>query len=120
AGSDGEARVPEGVHARRAIVLHARDGAAEQLERVGEGVAAEGREDGAHPCGLDALALTARVGECLVDGVAEEVLRALLVELPERRAADADDRDPPTELERHAGLLPTGDRSDHGYRCPMH
>jgi hypothetical protein len=41
AGGDREAGVPEGVHARRAVVLDARHRPAEELQGVGERVAAE-------------------------------------------------------------------------------
>src|SRR5260370_13939559 len=101
-GGDREAGVAEGVHARGAVVLHTRHGAAEELERVGECVAAEGGHDGAHPRRLDALPLAARIRERLVDRVAEEVLGTLVVELAERRAADAHDGDAGAQVERHA------------------
>src|SRR5439155_543118 len=110
-GSDREAGVAEGVHARGTVVLHPRHGAPEELERVGERVAAEGGHDGAHPRRLDALALAARIRERLVDRVAEEVLGALLVELAEGRAADADDGDLGAQVERHgAGYRRAGGR----------
>src|SRR5438034_695606 len=98
-GGDREAGVAEGVHARGAVVLHPRHGAAEELERVGERVAAEGGHDGAHPRRLDALPLAARIRERLVDRVAEEVLGTLVVELAEGRAADADDSDAGAQVE---------------------
>src|SRR5262249_55208232 len=69
-----------------------------------------GRHHGPDPGGLDALALAAGVAERLVDGVAEEVLGAPVVELAELRAADAHDGDLVPELERHA-IPPRDDAS---------
>jgi hypothetical protein len=106
AGGHGQAGVAEGVHARCAVVLHSRDRPAEQLEGVGEGVPAERRRDGSHPCSLDAVTLAAGVGQCLVHRVAQQVLGAVLVQLAELRASHADNGNDLAEIDGHAGLLP--------------
>ena len=101
AGGDRQAGVAEGVHARRAVVLHPRDRPAEQLERVGESVPTEGGGHGSHPGGLDAVALAAGVGQRLVHRVAQQVLGALIVQLAELRASHADDGHGLAEIDRH-------------------
>src|SRR5207253_7247000 len=105
AGGDGEAGVPERIHAGGAVVLDAGHGAAEELQGIGQRVAPEGRHDRPDPRRLNSVPLTPCVGERLAHGVAHEVLGALVVELAELRTADAHDGDLLAQLDRHADSL---------------
>jgi hypothetical protein len=102
-GRDREAGVADGVGARGAVVLDARDRAVVEPERVAERdrrlAAAGARQVRAEVGRLDLARIDAGVVVRLERRVADELLVAALVAIAELRAADADDGD----LVLHAG-----------------
>ena len=92
----GEAAVPEGVGAGRAVILDAGDGTVVEPERVAERyrrlAAARARQVRAEVRRLDLGGVDAGVGIRVERGVGDELLVAPLEAIAELRAADADDR----------------------------
>src|SRR5262249_22918061 len=92
---DREDAEAEGVRAGRTVVLHHADGAAEQLERIGDLGGAARRIHGAAEHGLDLLLriLDAGVLVGFERRFDDHVLRRLVPVLAELAAAHADDGD---------------------------